>query len=243
MRELVLYRENLFTFAEFFFPVGRRIIPILETFHTTFTENRIEYKFFKGYDRWLNYTLADRNSGLKWMVELFHEIKNKGEKSRRKNEYLLAIYSVNSTLKTNDERGKHFIIEDDEIALFIKYYGKNRFRVESFSVIFFMYTDSLNYLHNNQNTLRSGLNKIVKIVKSAWLKTRPTLCRVDYSPDILFRGDRKIFRGKVPFAIYSICHPELLSQSAIKEISRDYLFEVLSDGAIFIENLKRKNKW
>ena len=63
--------ETEYFWGDFIFDNSRSISDVLNTFHRVLADEGMSFKFYKGNDTQLNYTILDWESGARWMTDLY----------------------------------------------------------------------------------------------------------------------------------------------------------------------------
>jgi len=243
------FKEKEYFWANFLFDASRDVERVLLNAHLCFAENGMKYRFHKGNDSHLNYTLIDMKSGMKWMLDHYEDIKNNGGRAKRYNEYIVASYDAgfNTTCTNNNfQRQEVFCIERGEILLFLIFNGKiiNGSK-DTFTLTFFFDKEEIFNSGVEENN-RKNFFKIINFAKKMWLKISPDFSWMDVSSWLDFSAAEQILRGKLPLVSWFFILPRKIVDIQIYKLLgsiKNISFDSLEDGSILIENLKcRKGK-
>lgn len=233
-------KEIEYFWADFIFSREKDIFETLCTLHRCLAENGMTFKFYKGNDMQLNYTLLDRESGLKWMVNLYEDIRDARGKTPRRHEYIVAAYTANFELPDYASRiaGSH--VEIEEFLFMLQYNGRWILKKDTFSVVLFFCKNGVlgagKQAHQKENLLYA-----VNTCKQLWNNTSPVFCWMDVSPQLYSEAVDQVSKGRVPSgAWFSISSRRVYTPAIVKavESNSNLILDYMDDGSIFIENIK-----
>ena len=232
--------ETEYFWADFIFGDDRNAAEIIEAVHRCLTSSGMLYRFYKGNDCQLNYTVIDRSSGKRWMLDLFEEVKAAKGKTARRHEYIVASYGANFALPGYAARCANSQIEPTEILFMLQFNGRWVLRRETFSLVVFFMKDGVLGAGEEEGQ-QQNLRRIVDLGKMLWTATSPAFCWMDVSPQLYSEAVEQISKGRVPSgAWFSISSGRVLTPEIRRnlESSPHLVFDIVKDGAVIIENTK-----
>jgi hypothetical protein len=232
--------ETEYFWADFIFTDDRSAVEIIEAAHRCFTSGGMGYRFYKGNDCQLNYTVIDRKSGTKWMLDLYEDVKAAKGKTARRHEYIVASYGANFALPGYASRCGNSQVEPTEILFMLQFNGMWVLRRETFSLVFFFIKDGVLGAGEEEGQ-KQNLRRIVDLARALWSETSPVFCWMDVSSQLYSEAMEQISKGRVPSgAWFSINSEKVFTQEIRRRLedSPHLVYDISKDGAVFIENLK-----
>ncbi|MFH1435866.1 MAG: hypothetical protein ABIJ56_09145 [Pseudomonadota bacterium] len=232
--------ETEYFWADFFFSEDRAVPETMEMFHQCLVDDNMGFKLLKGNDCHLNYTILDRVSGFKWMIDLYNNLRAAKGKSERRHEYIMAAYNANFALPEYTLKASPPHVELDELLFSLQYNGKWVLRRETFSLSFFFCKDGI--LGAGENDFQQGnLVRAVDLCKKIWRACSPVFCWMDVSSQFYSEAASQISRGRVPSgAWFTISSKQAYTHYLVEvlENSRHLIYDYLEEKSLFIENTK-----
>jgi len=235
-------RDPEYLWMEFIFGPPERAGRTLDLFHEVVTREGHAYRFIKGNDSQLNYTLLDWQSGRRWMLDIYDSVRRPGGRAARKHELVMASYDSGLALPDGAAAIFNPHAQVDELLLFLQYNGVWTFGRETFSLVLFLFaTGALGT--GDREEQRENFRRMVRLCRELWRASSPLFLWMDVSSYLSSESVEQVVRGKPPSAAWisitssSIVRPEM-AQAA--DETRSLVCERLDDGALLIENARSR---
>jgi hypothetical protein len=232
--------ETEYFWADFIFGNSRSVPDVLDTFHRVLADEGMSFKFYKGNDTQLNYTLLDWESGARWMTDLYESVRSSKGKSPRRHEYVIAAYRSIFVLPDYAAGSAGGGIEADELLMMLQYNGKWVFRKETFSIVLFFCKKGV-LGSGDLESQRSNFRRAVDLCRSAWNRSSPLFCWMDVAPHLYCEAVEQISKGRAPTGAWlSLSSPSVYTPEILKSMDTNpnLVCDRMENGTIFVENAK-----
>jgi hypothetical protein len=225
--------ETEYFWADFIFGNSRSVPAAL-------ADEGMSFKFCKGNDTQLNYTLLDWESGARWMMDLYESVRGSKGKSPRRHEYVIAAYRSAFALPQYASGAAGGSIEADELLMMLQYNGKWVFRKETFSIVLFFCKNGVlgsGELESQQGNFR----RAVDLCRRAWIRSSPLFCWMDVSPHLYSEAVEQISKGRAPTGAWlSISSPSVYTKDILRSVEGNpgLVCDRMENGTIIVENAK-----
>jgi len=226
--------------ADFIFGCEKSVVDALEAVHRCFTEEGMAFKFCKGNDTQLNYTLFDRESGVRWMVDMYEAVRDSHGKSPRRHEYLMAAYESAFTVPEDAPHPAGSHIEAGEVLAALQYNGRWVMRRETFSIVVFFSKNGV-LGAGEHDFQRENFRRAINLFRRLWLASSPVFCWMDIAPHLYSESVEQVSKGRAPTAAwFSISSGRVHTPDFLRavETHASLALDTMQDGAMFVENTK-----